>query len=1660
TMDTLGNRHFLGAIPSPVDSSRMRGRSVFARSLASFPSKFDLRTANPIKVTGVRDQNPLGTCWTFGAYGSMESCLLPNETWDFSEKNMKNLAGFDLDPNEGGGNLNMSTAYLARWDGPVAEADDPYSINPSSLYSPTGLTVRKHIQNILYLPGRTSPTDNNNIKQALQDYGAVSTTMCWDNGSYNANTNSFYFPGSAALNHAVTIVGWDDTYSRSKFWTTPPGDGAFIIKNSWGSGWGESGYFYISYYDTVLGYELNPVFPNVESPSNYGRIYQYDTLGMVDLFCTSTSGTGWFANVFTAQATETISAASWYTYLPGASYTLRVYTNPTGGPIGTGKLIANQSGTLNFPGYQTIKLTTPVPVTAGQKFSVVVRLTTVANDFQIPVEYPWSGYSSRATSAAGQSYVSDGGTSWSDITSSVYGANVCLKAFASGIPTTATPVISPNGGTFSDSQTVTLSCDTTDALIYYTKDGSMPTSTASSSCFAYSAPITLTATTTLNVRAFKTGLNPSDLATATFTKVVVSTGLIYFDSGLINDGNLAIHRMKPDGSNRAAVTTNGGWIDGFPSVTGDGQTIVFASDRDGGATRWSTVQIYKMNTDGSGQTRLSTDATYVDAMPAVSQDGQVIAFLSNRDHYGEADSNGYIICDLYTMDINGGNVKRITTTTNGVQFGTFAINPGNHDQIVFIADLDGNGAKLYLVNALTKALTSVPVTVEEISTAAFNYDGTKILFSGWSSSVGYQVYQANLNGGSQTQLTHLETDGYYNVLPRANGTGDRIVFASDRDNIVGPYGYTLDQVYRMDVDGSNQLRLTQTATNESEPFWSDPQGASKVATLAFSPTPGTYAGSVAVTLICSTPGASIRYTKNGSTPTLATSSTCFAYNAPFTLTTTTTLKVKAFKTGLADSDMVSGTYTLTPATSRYIRLKDASGSPGTVVQVPIEMVCSGTENALGFSLKFDPTIITHGTAELGSDAMDASLNVNESQTSSGYIGITLALPAGQRFAAGTRQLVMLNLTIAGDAELLATPLAFSDTPVQREVSDVNADTLPANWANASLGIYNGFEADVTPRPTGKRNGTVSVTDMVLIGRFAAGLDTPASSEFARADCAPASTKGDGALSITDWVQAGRYAAGIDPVVTVGGPNGQQPATPARAGGLAGNRAAHQVYLSTPAALLPGQSGTMQVKLDAQGDETALGFSLNFDATRITVTSVKADSTGAAGASININDSKKTSGQIGVGLSLSAGHVFSAGTHSLVIVTFTVKSTLKTADIPVTFSDSPVLCELSDVQAESLEAAYNGAMLHVSHAPVAKAGKATILAGTPSPITLLATDVDGDALTYTVVSAPKHAQYSLGADGVLTVTADDFYHGADSLTFTASDGVWTSNVATVALTVTPHNHMPIADSQTVAALEGIAKTITLTGSDPDGDKLTYVIVSKPLHGKFTASGTKVTYTATVGYSGPDSFTFKVSDGKLYSDMATVTINVQHVNHAPTAVSQTVTTAEDVAKVIALTSVKDIDSADTLTLNVVKAPAHGSLTSYVGGAVIYTPNLHYAGRDSFSYTVSDNGDPSLTSPVVTVTITVTPVNDAPTATSQDESVMRNVAKVITLNVSDPDNTALTVTPVIKPSHGTVTFSGVKATYKPVKDFSGTDSFTYKVSDGKLTATATVTLTVLAP
>ena len=404
TVNGLG----LGWVPPPYELSKAPTATSLAQAQAqaTYPATYDLRTLN--KVSPVENQGSCGSCWTFATFGSLESYLLPGLTTTYSENNLKNFADFDYTCCAGGDSA-MSTAYLARWGttmtdatgatihgGPVTSASDPYS-DSSCTSSATTSQIAMHVQNVYFLPVKQSALDNNAIKSALMTYGGVYTAFQWEGSSssttsyWNQATAAYYDGSTTGANHAVTIVGWDDNFSAKNFSTTPSGNGAWICKNSWGTSFGQSGYFYVSYYDLNMGYQENTVF-TAQPTTNYTTNYQYDPFGMETGIGSGSSSTAYGANVFTANSTGTLNAVSFWAPVEDTQYTAQVYVNPSNPSIPTsGTLMSTISGTasnagFSYAGYYTESLSTTVPLTKGEKFAVVIKFTTPGDGNPVPVQ--------------------------------------------------------------------------------------------------------------------------------------------------------------------------------------------------------------------------------------------------------------------------------------------------------------------------------------------------------------------------------------------------------------------------------------------------------------------------------------------------------------------------------------------------------------------------------------------------------------------------------------------------------------------------------------------------------------------------------------------------------------------------------------------------------------------------------------------------------------------------------------------------------------------------------------------------------------------------------------------------------------------------------------------------------------------------------------------------------------------------------------------------------------------------------------------------------------------------------------------------------------------------------------------------------------------------
>ena len=420
TLNTAAiNGYSGGYIPPPL--KRYEGQAETAISAAAaFPAAYDLRDSG--RVTDIRSQGDYGSCWAFASLASLESYLKKETTVDLSENNLMWNSGFDITPDDGG-NYTMATAYLARWSGPVSESSDPYD-SPKK----TGLAPLYHVQDVESIPNLPSA-----IKQALMDGGALYTSMYSglfeSSDDYNRDNAAFYYDGEKEPDHDVAIVGWDDNYSRDNFNKKPAGDGAWIIRNSWGADWGDGGYFYMSYYDSYAGSNVT-AFHNAQATDNYSRIYQYDPLGNISAMgYPDGDNIAWGANIYTAAASDNLTAVSTYALTPGTTAEIKIYTDVSDGKPSSGTLRTTQTESFARGGYYTIALDNPVALVAGQKFSVVIKFRTPGTNESVPVESLVADYSSAANANPGESFTSNTGTGgWYD-TSKKDHSNVCIKAF-------------------------------------------------------------------------------------------------------------------------------------------------------------------------------------------------------------------------------------------------------------------------------------------------------------------------------------------------------------------------------------------------------------------------------------------------------------------------------------------------------------------------------------------------------------------------------------------------------------------------------------------------------------------------------------------------------------------------------------------------------------------------------------------------------------------------------------------------------------------------------------------------------------------------------------------------------------------------------------------------------------------------------------------------------------------------------------------------------------------------------------------------------------------------------------------------------------------------------------------------------------------------------
>ena len=370
---------------------------------------------------------------------------------------------------------------------------------------------------------------------------------------------------------------------------------------------------------------------------------------------------------------------------------------------------------------------------------------------------------------------------------------------------------------------------------------------------------------------------------------------------------------------------------------------------------------------------------------------------------------------------------------------------------------------------------------------------------------------------------------------------------------------------------------------------------------------------------------------------------------------------------------------------------------------------------------------------------------------------------------------------------------------------------------------------------------------------------------------------------------------------------------------------------------------------------------------------------------------------------------------------------------------------------------------VNDAPFAVNDSTNTLEDTSVTINVLAndSDVEGSALTITSTSTTNGTAVISGTNVVFKAATN--FNGLVVFNYTISDGSL-SATGRVTVTVTPVNDVPIAYNDTYSTLEDVTLVIPAAGilandTDVEGDALSALLVSNVTKGSLSLNPNgSFTYTPNTNYNGSDSFTYRATDGLLTGNVATVTINIAPVNDTPFANDDFTNTLEDVSVTIkVLANDSDVEGTPLSIIGVFTTNG----TAVVSGTnIIFTPATNFNGTVVFSYINYDGTNAA----IADVTVTVTPVNDAPVAnndtyTTPEDAPLTVPTAGILANDTDVDGNALTAVIVSDVSHGTLSLnSDGSFTYTPDADYNGSDSFTYRATDGSATGNvATVTINV---
>lgn len=390
---------------------KVKHQKVTTKSSTALPEVYDLRNINgETALPAIRNQNPYGTCWAFAVVASIESCWYNNYNTGFialSEGNMAKTHGYDFDIDDGG-NEYVATAYLSRLDGPVLESVDPYSeVNNSAPVAINKTTdIPAYVDQAIWLG------DNHDVtKTMIMKYGAAATSMTTSylSSYYNNADDTYFYNGTSAVNHGVTIVGWNDTITVTGGSAgAPSAPGAWIIRNSWGTSTNDNGYFYASYEDKYIG-RTSQIYYGRTLTSEVDTVLDYAELGVISAYSSSNiDNTYAYAAVkHNAERNLFITQMGAAIMVEGTSIQIAICQNFDGKNF-TDTIAQTENIFCEFAGFQTIDL--PASITPGD-FYIVARYETPGESNPLPAETYVANYADPKVEAD-KMWISDDGKAW------------------------------------------------------------------------------------------------------------------------------------------------------------------------------------------------------------------------------------------------------------------------------------------------------------------------------------------------------------------------------------------------------------------------------------------------------------------------------------------------------------------------------------------------------------------------------------------------------------------------------------------------------------------------------------------------------------------------------------------------------------------------------------------------------------------------------------------------------------------------------------------------------------------------------------------------------------------------------------------------------------------------------------------------------------------------------------------------------------------------------------------------------------------------------------------------------------------------------------------------------------------------------------------------